>query len=82
MEAASVLVTTVYTFAMAKTKVVYIQLRTVEKTVIIAADQVEESGTIGYSAYTLTIKRDGAPVGKFDGGTVAGWWIGEPDLSK
>ena len=76
MKSCTVSVSTVYTLAMAKK--VSIQMKT-GNTLVIAADKVEEDGKQGYNGYILTLTNAGQHVGKFDGSTVAGWWISEAE---
>ena len=69
----SIKVSTVYTFAMPKH--ICVQVRGVEKAVRILADAAEETGTVGASDFTLSLKLNDKPVGKFRGHAVDGWWI-------
>ena len=66
-------VSAVYTFAMAK--IVYIQLRGLEKSIAVDADKIEKSGTIGTLEFKLSVTRSGTEVGQFNGNEVVGWWI-------
>ena len=65
-----------YTFGMAKQ--VFIQLKGVEKTIIIEADEVTEQVFETPPGTTkIAILRGSKKVGEFDGSAVAGWWIDE-----
>jgi hypothetical protein len=78
MNANSVTISTVYTFAMAK--VVSIQIRGVEKAVRIEADKVDRqnakdiNGAPILDSYRLLLSKEGTQVGEFNSSIVDGWW--------
>ncbi len=74
-------VSTVYTFAMAK--LVSVQVRGVEKAIQIDSDKVERqsiydgTGAPIFGSYKLVLSKNGTPVGEFNSSIVDGWWYQE-----
>jgi hypothetical protein len=58
-------------------KQVNIQIKDLDRTIVIESDDIVEMGEVGLNGFRLTLKKDGKEVGKFNGNAVVGWWITE-----